>query len=265
MTPQPLPDDGAARPFERDWRLERIVAPVARALAAVYFRARVHGAERIPGDRPVIFVGKHPRTYLYLETLLLGLFAFWDSGRPPIRVLEQRGTSVHRTPVLGWLRRHVHGIPARPEPARAALARGESLLIFPGGTRELYGAPDELRWDGRTGFARLALEARAPIVPFAIVGADQQHPFRLAVRGGSIWLPPVPLPVALDYWFGEPIAPLSPSGDADRDVRAHAQRVGDATRALLAAGMAARGPRRPGRSAEPGVSRAAPARTGATP
>jgi len=234
----------AVGPFQRGWPLRRVIIPFARGLRVLH-RARAHGTDRIPRDQPVIFVGKHPRTYLYLETVMLGLFAFWDNDKPPIRVLERRGTSLHRTPLVGWMRRNVNTVPATHEHALQVLRRGESILIYPGGTRELYGRPNELRWTDRTGFARLALEANVPILPFAIIGADGQHPFRVRVGRSSIWLPPFPLPVKLDYWFGNLIPPTSATGhgvdpdDAARDLAEHVLR---ATRSLITEGLAARRP-----------------------
>ncbi|HEU4989360.1 MAG TPA: 1-acyl-sn-glycerol-3-phosphate acyltransferase [Gemmatimonadaceae bacterium] len=227
MTDAPAP----TRRFERSPALSRVIIPAARALARGYFRVRVEHADRIPADRPVIYVGKHPRTFLYLETVILGLVTFWDSGRPPFRVLEKSNTSIHRTPLLGWMRRNVNAVPATEDAALDALAHGESLLIFPGGTRELYGPPDELRWERRTGFARLAIRAGVPLQPFAIAGADRQHPWRVAPGGVSVWLPPVPLPVRLTYRFGQPLMP-SPDEDAER----FAARAESATSALLAGG-----------------------------
>ena len=242
-----VPGIGPTTRFIRDWRHERILAPLARLMAR-YYRVRVFGDARIPHDRPVIYVGKHPRTFWYAETVLLGLVTFWDSGRPPFRVLEQTGTSLHRAPLLGWVRRHVGAIPAKEAHALDALRHGESLLIFPGGVRELYGPADALRWNGRTGFARLAAVAQVPIVPFAIIGADQQHPIRLRLgrsHHASIWLPPVPLPVSLDFHFGAPVPP--PSSASPDDIAVHAKHVLDATRALVAAGLAARRRRWPAR------------------
>ncbi len=232
----------AYAPFITGWPLTKVMTPIAHAMSA-YFRARTHGTERIPRV-PVIFVGKHPRTFLYLETLMLGVHVWWDSDRPPIRVLEQRATSLHRTPVIGWMRRHVNTIPATSDHAHAALRRGESILIFPGGTRELYGAPDRLRWSGRDGFARLAIEAQVPIVPFAIIGADRQHPFRVRAGKSSVWLPPFPLPVRLDYYFGEPIDPPPTAAKIGSVASAHAANVERVTQALIDDGLAARGRRR---------------------
>ncbi|MEZ5319071.1 MAG: 1-acyl-sn-glycerol-3-phosphate acyltransferase [Vicinamibacterales bacterium] len=221
----------------RTWRMTRVIAPAA-SLCSRYFRTRVVGLEHVPVARPVIFVGKHPRSYLYLETLVMGFHTFWKTERPPFRVLEFRGTSLHRMPGIGWLRRHVGSVPASAAAARRVLAGGESVLIFPGGTRELYGPADELRWQGRDGFARLAIRTGTPVVPFAIAGADRQHPWRLPLGSVSLWLPPVPLPVRLEIRFGRPLDPPSPADGLPATARAEAASrfasdVETATRALL--------------------------------
>jgi 1-acyl-sn-glycerol-3-phosphate acyltransferase len=214
--------------FERSPALSRIIIPFARGLGRWYYRARAFGDEHIPAHRPVIYVTKHPQTFLYLETVLLAVFTFWDNDRPPIRVLEKTGTSIHRTPVLGWMRRNVNAVPATEAHALDVLGNGESLLIFPGGARELYGPRDTLRWEGRAGFARLAIRAGVPVLPFAIIGADRQHWGRVALGGASVWLPPFPLPVRLEYHFGAPLAAMP-----GEDPAAFAARVEAATRDLM--------------------------------
>jgi 1-acyl-sn-glycerol-3-phosphate acyltransferase len=224
--------------FPRTWRQELVIVPAARLLK-LWYRPRVHGLEQVPADRPVIYVGKHPRSYLYLEIMLLALVSFWDSGRVPFRPMEKRGTSLHRLPGLGWIRRHVGTIEATEEAGLEALRGGESLLVFPGGARELYGPPDTLRWQGRRGYARMAASARVPVVPFAIAGADQQHPWRVPLgRSGSLWLPLLPLPVPLDFHFGAPLAP--PSGDSPAAVAEFSERVAAEAAALLARATAGR-------------------------
>jgi 1-acyl-sn-glycerol-3-phosphate acyltransferase len=225
--------------FPRSWRQRFLLVPLARLLR-FWFRPRLHGLERVPADRPVLYLGKHPRTFLYLEVMVLGLLTFWDSHRPPFRPMEKRGTSLHKAPILGWIRRHVGTIEATETEALRAASGGESLLLFPGGPRELHGPPDRLDWDGRLGFARLAARAGVPAVPVAIVGADQQHPWRIRLgRKHTLWLPPVPLPVRLDYYFGEPIPPPPPD-DAEA-IAAFARAVAAATQALLDHGVAERG------------------------
>ncbi len=226
--------------FPRSWRQRAVLVPFTRALR-LWFRPRVHGLEQVPADRPVVYVAKHPRTFLYLETMLLGLLTFWDSaaGRPPFRPMEKRDTSLHHLPGVSWIRRHVGSIEATEEAALAALRGGESILVFPGGARELYGPTDRIDWHGRSGFARIAALAGAPVVPVAIAGADQQHPARLPLgRRGSLGLPPVPLPGRLDYGFGAPHAP--PPSAEPQAVAAVAVQAAAEAEALLARAVRAR-------------------------
>ncbi len=213
-------------------RQRAVLTPFFRLLRA-YYRARAHGLERLPKDRPVLFVAKHPRCYLYFETMLLGLFTFFSDPRwPEIQVMEKRDTSLHRTPVVGWLRRNVNTIPASEDAAVEALAAGRSVLAFPGGARELFGEPDVVRWGGHRGFARIAARARVPVVPLAIEGADRQHPWRLRLgKRATVWLPLLPLPARLDYWFGAPLAP--PDAASPERLAAFAEEAEAATQALL--------------------------------
>jgi 1-acyl-sn-glycerol-3-phosphate acyltransferase len=222
-------------------RIQAIILTPLRPLLEAWFRPRVQGLDDVPKDRPVIFVTKHPKGFLYLETILLGFIVYWvKRDRPLIRPMEQRNTSLHRTPILGFLRRNVNTVPATEEAGLATLAAGESLLIFPGGGRELYGPPDTLDWYGRRGFARIAAKARVPVVPVAIAGADRQHPLRIPLGGKrSLWFPPFPLPVRLDYAFGAPMEPPPPE-DADA-VADFAERVAEETQALIDRTVAARG------------------------
>ena len=181
-------------------RQRAVLTPLFRFLRA-YYRARAHGLEAVPPDRQVLYVAKHPRCYLYFETMLLGVFTFFGDPRlPEMQVMEKRGTSLQLAPILGWIRRNVNTIAATEDGAVEALVAGRSVLVFPGGARELFGPPDVIRWGGHDGFARIAARARAPVIPVAIAGADRQHPWHLRVgKRSTLWLPPLPLPVRLDY------------------------------------------------------------------
>jgi len=215
--------------FERGWQLSAALS-TASPLLRLWFRPRVFGLEQVPTDRPVVYVAKHPRTFLYLETVLLGLITFWEGEHRPFRTMEKRNTSIHSAPGLGWFRRQVQSIEATEEAALSTLALGESVLVYPGGSRDLYGPPDTVDWRGRRGFARFAARAGVPVVPVAMAGADRQHPWRLPLgRSRSLWLPLLPLPVSIDFWFGAPIAPPAASdgagiarlaADAEAEVRA---------------------------------------------
>ena len=55
------------------------------------------------------------------------------------------------------------------------MEEGESILVFPGGAREVFKRKNEahqLIWKQRTGFARLAIQYGYDIIPFAALGGD---------------------------------------------------------------------------------------------
>jgi 1-acyl-sn-glycerol-3-phosphate acyltransferase len=65
-----------------------------------------------------------------------------------------------------------------PESAGELMRHDQTILVFPGGGRELAkfkGEEYSLRWQGRTGFARIAAEHDYPIVPAGLIGGDDVY------------------------------------------------------------------------------------------
>jgi len=105
-----------------------------------------------------------------------------------------------------------------PETAARLLADERLLMVFPEGARgtaKLYWERHSLV-DFGTGFMRLALEAKAPIVPFAFLGGGDAIPtianlYRLGKLVGAPyipvtpWLLPIPRRVPLRIVYGEPM------------------------------------------------------------
>ena len=128
-----------------------------------------------------------------------------------------------------------------PHNCAQMLHHGECVAVFPEGVRgmnKLYRDRYQLQRFG-TGFMRLALETRTPIVPVAIVGSEEQQPGFANLAGlarllgmpafpitlGFPWLGPLgllPMPVKYRIYFGEPILF---DGDADEEDAAIEQRV----------------------------------------
>ncbi|MGV9677468.1 lysophospholipid acyltransferase family protein [Nocardia sp. NPDC003482] len=167
--PAPL-SDGA--PMHMSWGdVERLVADALAAPVRAWNSPRFHGLDNIPETGPVLLVGNH--------TLLGGIDA-------PLLVHEiwlrrgrlVRGLAENVLMRLGPVRAFVHrlgSVRGTRENCRTLLANGEAVIVFPGGGREAMGRKDEkyaLRWEGRTGFARMAIEAGVPILPVAMIGAD---------------------------------------------------------------------------------------------
>jgi 1-acyl-sn-glycerol-3-phosphate acyltransferase len=138
-----------------------------RWLTAPVFR----GLERVPTDRPLLFVGNHGLLGMIdVPVMMVGLWQ--EKG---IRVYPL-GDHIHFQ-VPGWsdMVASFGVIEGTPENCREAMDEGKSLLVFPGGAREVMkrrGEKYKLMWGKRAGFARLALECGYTIQPFSTVGAD---------------------------------------------------------------------------------------------
>jgi 1-acyl-sn-glycerol-3-phosphate acyltransferase len=186
---------------------------------------KVYGIDNLP-ERGALLVGNHTLIGLLDAPLLCA--ELWERGIA-VRIL---GNHAHfKLPRWRDLLQSVGVVPGSPAVAEELMRRGETLLVFPGGGREVAkrkGEKYQLLWENRMGFARLAVRHGYPIVPFATVGAedaldvlvDNDSPVlkpatrlfeRLSgspdlfpiVRG--IGPTPIPRPERQYYWFGETI------------------------------------------------------------
>jgi 1-acyl-sn-glycerol-3-phosphate acyltransferase len=146
------------------------------------------------------------------------------------------------------------GVPAHPANVQRLLHDEEQLvLVFPEGrkgTEKLYKDRYRLRRFGRGGFAAAAMRARAPIVPVAVVGAEEAAPSFAQIRplqklSGLIYFPITPtfphfgllgmlgyLPAKFRIRFLEPI-PTDGFGDEPDQDRALVQDVAEEVRARI--------------------------------
>ncbi|HZA50726.1 MAG TPA: lysophospholipid acyltransferase family protein, partial [Myxococcaceae bacterium] len=148
---------------------------------------------------------------------------------------------VFYAPLLGTLLNRIGAVRASPENALRLLDAGQPVIVFPEGIQGI-GKPFAERYRlmrfGRGGFVKIALRARAPIIPVAIVGAEEASPLLGKLPGGLFGLPYVPItsPVLLpSRWrirFGDPIAVDQFPADAEQDVDA-VQQLADRTRGSI--------------------------------
>lgn len=159
---------------DRDPRFIRSVLPMAALVSAVWFRAEVNGLDHIPASGPALLVGNHSGGNMTPDTMVFAV-AFCRRFGVERPFYQLAHSLVMAQPLLQPLRRFGMML-ASEDNARAALDRGAALLVYPGGDVEVHrpswrsGCVDLA---GRTGFLRLAMERRVPVVPVVSIGGQE--------------------------------------------------------------------------------------------
>ncbi|PWR20779.1 lysophospholipid acyltransferase family protein [Zavarzinia compransoris] len=177
MTEAPAPAEAPApvSPYgEEDFqRLRRMIGPAVDAWTALTDPLFL-GLGNIPAQGPVLLVGNHGM----MGTLDAGVMAFGLKRRLGI---WPRGLADHiHFAIPRWrdLFRAAGAVEGTPDGFRGLMALKSHVVVYPGGVGEVFkrrGEKYRLRWKQRLGFARLAIEAGCPVVPFSAVGADDSY------------------------------------------------------------------------------------------
>ncbi len=144
------------------WGLRALIVPTF----LVYFRLQRIGREHLPKGGPLLLASNHRS---FLDPFVIGTLV-----RRPVYYMAKRELFEKR-----WQAWILNGLGAFPvdrgagdgdamETARAILARGDCVVVFPEGTRVRpgpLGSP-------RRGVGRLALETGVPVVPVAVIGSE---------------------------------------------------------------------------------------------
>ncbi|HEX7351817.1 lysophospholipid acyltransferase family protein [Brachybacterium sp.] len=170
-------DVGSARvPARRAGAVIGLAQIPLRPLMALLSRPRWQGTEHLATPGAMIGCGNHLSAFDPF-----GYGHLLQAGGIAPRFLAKEG--LFRIPVLGALLRGARQIPVRRgtsrstdalADARAALERGELIMIFPEGTYTRD--PDLWPMQSRLGAARLALETGAPLLPIATWGGRALWP-----------------------------------------------------------------------------------------
>ena len=210
---------------------------ILRPIYRKYFTVECYGMEKIPtaGNRAML-VGNHSGGVPVDAGMLLGA-GFFDM-EPPRLVHGMVDKFANRWPIVSQWFNRIGQFTGLPEHAVRLLRDERLLMVFPEGTRgtgKLYKDRYELVRFG-TGFMRIALEADAPIVPFAFVGGEEAMPTifhlkRIAKLLGIPYIPvpphllPVPLPVHCEIHVGEPMKFDGDGSEADETIKEYIERV----------------------------------------
>lgn len=231
----PLDEDGFD-PFGRDPELCERLRPRLDGLLDRWLKVQVEGHEHIPPNGRALLVASHGGALPWDAVVLLAALGR-AAGRPVRPLVED---PVMTAPFLGTLMTRLGCVRASQDNAARLLERDEAVLVFPEGMQglgKLWRDRHKLMRFGRGGFVRLALRTRAPILPVAVVGAEDTSPLLFKI-GGLMKekslpyipvTPVVPLPARWRIKVGAPIDAAAEISDATEiAVSALANRVKDA-------------------------------------
>lgn len=208
--------------FDREFT-EKVWLPILRPLYQRWFRVEVRGIEHIPDDGPALVVANHSGT-LPVDGLMTQV-AIHDE-HPKHRHVRMLGADlVFESPLIGEFSRKAGTTLASNPDIERLFAQGELVAVFPEGFKGV-GKPFAERYKlqrfGRGGFVAAALRAEVPIIPCAIVGAEEIFPMIGNLKGlarllGFPYFPItpffplfglaglIPLPSKWIIEFGEPV------------------------------------------------------------
>jgi 1-acyl-sn-glycerol-3-phosphate acyltransferase len=240
-----------------DWgRSERVEGlfdkTVYEFLYHYWFRVDVEGIEHIPSVGGALLVSNHGGA-VPPDAAMIAKAIKEEHARPrPLHLTVEHFFKGY--PILSMLAAKLGGVPAHPANVHRLLYDEEQLvLVFPEGakaTEKLYKYRYKLRRFGRGGFVEAAMRAGAPIVPVAIVGAEEAMPVFAQINllkrlTGLIYFPITPtfphfglpggmvyLPSKFRIRFLEPI-PTDQWGEAPWDDRALVAEVAEDVRARI--------------------------------
>ncbi len=243
-------------PFGYDPKMIKYAAAPVIWLYENYFRVLAHGIENVPEGR-VLLIANHSGQ-LPFDGMMIGASMVMERDPPRIvRSMVER--FVPRLPYVSVFFSRVGQIVGTPDNCRRLLNRDEAILVFPEGARGISKTIDkryQLQRFG-TGFMRLALETNTPIVPVAVVGAEEQAPslYNLRSLAKAMHMPAfpvtptfplmgplglVPLPTRYRIYFGEPLSFKGYGDEEDEYIEARVHKVKEEINRMIQRGLAER-------------------------
>ncbi len=200
----PLPErpvDEARRSDVDEWgrsaRIRGIVRQLYDPIYRHWFRVEWQGLEKIPTSGGALLIANHAGAIPSdAPAIMHGIEQ--ELGRPVYGLADYFFRTI---PVVGTLWSRSGGVPAHPDNAYRLLHDQQQLaLVFPEGTKatsKTYRDRYRLRRFGRGGFVEIAMRAGVPVVPIAVIGAEESMPivFRIGGLARALNLPYFPVTV----------------------------------------------------------------------
>ena len=209
-------DFGLDPSYEKRW------GPVFELLYRKWFRTQTTGLEHVPASGRALLVANHSGTVPW-DGVMLKTAIELEHSREELRWLAE--DFVFHMPFLGAFMNRIGAVRACQENAERLLSQDKLVAVFPEGIKgigKLFRQRYQLQRFGRGGYIKLALRTHTPIIPTAIIGAEETNPLLFKIthltKGLGLpyvpvtptfpWLGPLGLVPAPTQWrivFGEPI------------------------------------------------------------
>jgi 1-acyl-sn-glycerol-3-phosphate acyltransferase len=185
--------------FGRDPKFTETIRPLLEFLYTVWWRVEPAGVENVPAEGPALVVANHSGVLPWDGIMISLALRHEHPARRECRMLALDMFAL--LPFLAPALARTGAVRASQENGERLLRQGELVGVFPEGVKGVgkrYRDRYKLARFGRGGFVRLALRTGAPIVPCAVVGAEEIHP----VLAKADWV---------GRPFGLPYLPITPS------------------------------------------------------
>ena len=140
----------------------------------MYFSPRYYGVDEFNPDKPALFIGNHT-VYGLTDGFFLGAQLYEQHGHY-IRALTDK--MQQDIPIWRNISKFFGMVPGSREACTEMMENGQSILVFPGGTREAWkhkGEQYQLTWKKRVGFARMAIQHGYDIITMTGLGGDDMY------------------------------------------------------------------------------------------
>ena len=187
--------------FGSDRRFAETLEPLLEFLYAVWWRVETSGIEHVPAEGRGLIVANHSGVLPYDGIMVQLAIRHEHPARRVCRMLALDMFAL--LPGLAPILAKSGSVRANPANAERLLRREELVGVFPEGIKGVgkrFKDRYRLARFGRGGFIRIALRTGSPIIPCAVVGAEEIHP----VLAKADW---VGRPFGLPYF---PITPTFP-------------------------------------------------------
>jgi 1-acyl-sn-glycerol-3-phosphate acyltransferase len=183
---------------------EEKVLPIFDFLYDKYFRVECEGADNIPSEGRCLLVANHSGTIPYDGVMMKLAVKKLQPAKRAVRWLAE--DFIFHFPFLGSFSNRVGAVRACQENAERLLRKESLVAVFPEGVKgigKLFKERYRLQRFGRGGFIKLCLRTGTPIVPVAIVGAEEANPMlgRIEYLSKAIGVPYIPVTPTFP-WLG---------------------------------------------------------------